>query len=414
MAGYSTIKHALGLVLTRASAVKPALDTAFARASTAKPALDTAFARASTAKPALDTVLIRAGSVKRALYPVLIRAGNMKRALGLIFIIVACIVGFLSIRGAMPFMPIFGSSMEPTLHSGGLLIIEPVDPQDVKVGDIIVYNVPSMVRDYYNYPPVVAHRVIQIKTQPALSFRTKGDNTGEDPFTIRPQYLRGTVGNQIPGIGLPLLFFQSKQGMIFVIIALTLLAFFLYGGELNKGGRTLHKGIFAPVINEEKRSNRVLTRKIEATEQKIISTEQALEKFAAAIELYAQHLSSHTSAIQGLSEASHELKRSAAEQNRVLAHLMTNVVQPGLKTEELIRGLEPSAPEPEKKVRETWRIIPETEKPASHAEKPVTIPEIPEPVEASSKPIPPGCWRNHQSFNQEASTEKPKKPKYQV
>ncbi|GAH63974.1 unnamed protein product, partial [marine sediment metagenome] len=134
----------------------------------------------------------------------------------------------------MPFIPIFGSSMEPALQSGGLLMIKPMDAKDVEVGDIVVYNVPSMVRDYYNYPPVVAHRVIEVKTQPSLGFRTAGDNTGEDPFTIRPQDLRGTVGSQIPYVGLPLLFFQSTQGFIFIIVALSLLAFFLYGGEIGQ------------------------------------------------------------------------------------------------------------------------------------------------------------------------------------
>ena len=249
----------------------------------------------------------------------------MKRALGFLFLTIACILGFLSIRGAMPFIPIFGSSMEPTLHSGGLLIVKPVEPRDIKVGDIIVYNVSPLIRDYYNYPPTVAHRVIEIRNVPSLGFRTKGDNTGEDPFTIGPQDIRGTVGDQIPYLGLPLLFFQSQQGLIFVVIALVLLAFFLYGGEINSGGRALHRKVFAPVIDEEARTNRVLTRKMEATEQRMNSTENALEKFAAAITEYARHLSSHTSAIQGLSEASHELKNGAAEQNRVLAAIMDSL-----------------------------------------------------------------------------------------
>ncbi len=273
----------------------------------------------------------------------------MKRALGLILIIIACIVGFLSIRGTMPFMPIFGSSMEPALQSGGLLMIEPMNAKDVKVGDIIVYNVPRMVREYYGYPPIVAHRVIEVKTKPSLGFRTAGDNTGEDPFTVRPQDLRGTVGDQIPYLGLPLLFFQSQQGLIFVIVALALLAFFLYGSEISHGGNILHRGIFAPVISEEKRANRELTRKIEAAEQRMNSTEQALEKFATAIELYAQHLNSHTAAIQGLSEASHELKRSSAEQNQVIMHLMEMLGKPKPGEEWLTSRVEPAVPEPEKK-----------------------------------------------------------------
>ncbi|MCK4863641.1 MAG: hypothetical protein KAS25_05050, partial [Dehalococcoidales bacterium] len=134
-----------------------------------------------------------------------------------------------------------------------------------------------------------------------------------------------------------------------------LLAFFLYGGEITRGGNLVHRGIFAPVINAEKRANRALTSKIEATEQKMTNTEQALEKFAGAIAEYAQHLSSHTSAIQGLSEASHELKNGAAEQNRVLVTLMENMGKPGaIQEAKPIKIEAPAKPGPE---------ITETEKP---------------------------------------------------
>ncbi len=321
--------------------------------------------------------------MKRAIeliFAVLNRITHMKRAVGLTFAVIACIIAFLSIRGTLPFIPIFGSSMEPTLQSGGLLIVDSVEPQDVKVGDIIVYNVPSMVRDYYNYPPTVAHRVTEIKTIPSLGFRTKGDNTGEDPFTIRPQDIRGTVGSQIPLLGLPLLFFQSQQGMIFVIVALVLLALFLYGGEIARGGSLVHRGIFAPVINEEKRVNRVLTRKIETTEEKMTSTEQALEKFAAAVAEYAQHLSSHTSAIQGLSEASQDLKKSAAEQNRVLATLMENMGEPGSLQKIKPMKIDTPVIEPEPEIEKPARLshdAPKKAVPGCARKRPPAKEEIP-------------------------------------
>jgi signal peptidase I len=313
----------------------------------------------------------------------------MKRALTLIFLTAVCIVGFLSIKGTLPFMPIFGSSMEPTLNSGDLLTIKPIDPQDVKVGDIIIYNVPKMVRDYYGYPPIVSHRVTAINTSPSLGFRTKGDNTGEDPFTVRPMDIRGTVGDQIPYIGLPLLFFQSQQGLIFVIIGLILLAIFLYGSELSRGGSTVHRGIFAPVINEEKRSNRLLTRKIDVTEKKMEHTEQALEKFATAIAEYAQHLASHTSAIKSLAEASHELKKSAAEQNKVISYLIKNMEQAGLNADEL-----------------TTR----TAQAAHEAVEPA--PKKKEVVPAAVKATP-GCARRRPVTAEETSPKR-KKPRYQA
>jgi signal peptidase I len=299
----------------------------------------------------------------------------MKRAIGLILTAIAVVVAILSVRGTLPFMPIYGSSMEPTLHSGSLMLIQPINnPKDVKVGDIIVYNVPKSIQDYYNYPAVVSHRVVKVNEVPSLTFRTQGDNTGEDPFTIRPGDIRGTVGKQIPYLGLPMLFFQSKQGMMFAIIALVLLALFLYGKELGQGGSWIHKGIFSPVINEEKKANRVLSKKIELTEKKMDSTEQALNNFSAAVAEYAKHLASHTSAIQGLSDASHELKNGAAEQNRVLAAMLDNMSNiapresaPASRKEPLVIKSEiPVSPAKRAAVKKQYKTI---EKPQT-AEKP--------------------------------------------
>lgn len=260
----------------------------------------------------------------------------MKRAIGLILIIVTCVVGFLAIRGTMPFMPVFGTSMQPEIQVGSLLFIEEVSPSDVKVGDVIVFTVSPLVREAYNYPPVIAHRVIQVYTKDyGTIFRTKGDNSGEDPFTVRPQDLKGKVGQQIPYLGFPLLFFQSQQGLIFIIIGLFLLAIYLYGEELSWGRRKVQKGIFAPVIQESRRTSRVMAQTVRAAENRMERTEETLAKFTSAIEVYAQHLQSHTSAIQGLSEASQELKKGAAEQNKVLIHLVESMGHISPKTEEV-------------------------------------------------------------------------------
>lgn len=219
-------------------------------------------------------------------------------------------------------MPVFGTSMEPTLHAGNLIIIEKVPPEEIEVGDVIVFNVPTLIRDYYSYPPVVAHRVIKIDTQRGIYFRTEGDNTGEDPFATRASDVRGTVGKQISNLGYPLLFFQSQQGLIFVIIALSLLTFYLYMDELALGQRKVHEGIFAPVIRDSRRRSRVMERRTEQVERGMGATQQALEQFAGAIAEYAQHLKSHTSAIQGLSDASQALKSGAVEQNKILTRLV--------------------------------------------------------------------------------------------
>ncbi|TET68443.1 MAG: signal peptidase I [Dehalococcoidia bacterium] len=300
-------------------------------------------------RQALILILTILSNMSQALILILTKIGRFKRALTLVFIVAVCLIGFMAVRGVMPFMPVFGTSMEPELHAGNLIVIEEKAAADVKVGDIIVYNVPSAIRDYYNYPPVVAHRVIEVRdTEFGIAWRTKGDNAGEDPFTVRANDLRGTVSQQIPFLGFPFLFLQSQQGLMFVIIALSLLALYLYANDLSRGGQKVHRGIFAPVIEESQRGSQTLVQRMDSTEKVMEHTQQALSSFATAIAEYAEHLKSHTSAIQGLSEASQELRKGAAEQNKVLERLAATMEQKMPLREEVTPTAEPVVPEAEK------------------------------------------------------------------
>jgi hypothetical protein len=202
-------------------------------------------------------------------------------------------------------------------------------------------------------------------------------------------YIRGTAGSQIPYVDSPLLFFLSMPGLTISIVVLVLLAVFLYRRELGYGIRTLHRGIFAPVIQEEKRTGRLLADKIESTEHRMSTTEQALERFAAAIGDYATHLSSHTSAIQGLAEASQELKMSAADQNRVLAYLLKNTEEPGV-----LWQAPPVKQKPAIKDKPPGQQAPTVEKEEPAPEKPIPVVRIHKPYQKPGifdKPMPPGC-----------------------
>lgn len=106
----------------------------------------------------------------------------------------------------------------------------------------------------------------------------------------------------------------------FIVVVIVLLAILLYSRELSLGGRRLFRAVLSPVIQDNYRDNQVLSQRFEATER-------ALDRFAGAMQLYAQHMASHTSAIQGLSEASQALKGSAAEQNRILFRLTQTLGQ---------------------------------------------------------------------------------------
>jgi hypothetical protein len=186
------------------------------------------------------------------------------------------------------------------------------------------------------------------------------------------------------------LFMEGRQqGIAFIVIPFILLALFLYSHEIGRGLRTLHRWVFSPVINEEKRINWMITSKIAATEEKMMATEEALGKFATAITDYAQHLSSHTSAIQGLNEASHELKKGAAEQNLALMRFMDNREPAEPRRETPHWKIEPSAPAPEKRL--------------FNFEEPATEPVSKMP-EKDQTQFPPGCARNRQEMDAAAHT----------
>jgi methyl-accepting chemotaxis protein len=204
---------------------------------------------------------------------------------------------------------------------------------------------------------------------------------------VMPEDVRGKVSRQFPLLGFPLLFFQTRQGLIFIIIALSLFAFHLYSQELGRGTKKAHRGLFAPVIAESRRTSQVLERRIASTETGMVDTQQALEKFASAIEVYAEHLKSHTSAIQGLSEASQELKRSAAEQSKVLIRLMEVMGTGAVKTERVIPGVEEVAPKIEQN-KVVIDLMETTEQTRTEEE------EVAPKIEQAK--FPPGCIRSRQ------------------
>jgi len=92
---------------------------------------------------------------------------------------------------------------------------------------------------------------------------------------------------------------------------------------LADGWRKYQRAFTSP--DDESRLVSELSRRYEGTEK-------ALESFASAMQEYARHMASHTSAIQGLSEASQALKNSAAEQNQILYRLSHS-----LETEKSVR-----------------------------------------------------------------------------
>ena len=134
-------------------------------------------------------------------------------------------LGLVAIRTlGMGTFVVTGSSMEPAIHKGALVIVEPVSPTAISRGDIITFE---------HYGQTTTHRVIAIDGSNAASptFTTKGDaNTVADP---EPVHFPGQVGiyrASIPVLGYVIVYAQAYWRL--ALTALAALAFLLCGAML--------------------------------------------------------------------------------------------------------------------------------------------------------------------------------------
>lgn len=116
--------------------------------------------------------------------------GNVLTAIAFGLLFVICL-SFVTIRvSGLSSYVVTGGSMEPAIHKGSLVLVQPVSPSEVKVGDVITFQ---------QYDQTTTHRVIGV-TQDArgLVFKTKGDaNSVADPedktFPGAVGIVRGTL-----------------------------------------------------------------------------------------------------------------------------------------------------------------------------------------------------------------------------
>jgi signal peptidase len=88
------------------------------------------------------------------------------------------------------------SSMEPAMPAGAIALMLPVDPEKVKVGDIIAFDPP------WDPDVTVSHRVIDIQHDGQILFDTKGDATEQpDPYYVPAEHVHGKVIFNVPHLG---------------------------------------------------------------------------------------------------------------------------------------------------------------------------------------------------------------------
>lgn len=89
-------------------------------------------------------------------------------------------------------------SMEPGLPPGTLLVVRPTPVDDLRVGDVITFQLES------GEPTVVTHRIteVQLAEDDERLFTTQGDaNANADPELVIPVQVRGSLWYSIPYLG---------------------------------------------------------------------------------------------------------------------------------------------------------------------------------------------------------------------
>lgn len=127
----------------------------------------------------------------------------------LVVVILICAGLFIAPRFGWHLDIVRGGSMEPTIKVGSLIVIRPVQPQDVEIDDVITY------RGSTDSATVTTHRVIGVKgSDKSLTFLTKGDaNEDPDAYTVAPENVLGRVLLNVPYVGYAMAYIRTPLGM---------------------------------------------------------------------------------------------------------------------------------------------------------------------------------------------------------
>lgn len=102
-------------------------------------------------------------------------------------------------------------SMEPSVPTGSVIVSRPVDPHDIRTGDVIVFRSPTGATVTGGADGVfqatdamlITHRVVDVRGDAdEPTFRTKGDgNADEDPWDLTGDMVQARYVTHVPRIG---------------------------------------------------------------------------------------------------------------------------------------------------------------------------------------------------------------------
>lgn len=123
-------------------------------------------------------------------------------------------ISILPIRGNYRILSVVSGSMEPTIDTGSLIVVKPID--EYKQDDIITFCSTDSVKEKDS----TTHRIVGKEEMDGfVEYRTKGDaNETEDPDTVKPSQIIGKQFFSIKYLGYVLMYIKTLPGLLFLII----------------------------------------------------------------------------------------------------------------------------------------------------------------------------------------------------
>lgn len=167
----------------------------------------------------------------------------MKRVLKIVFVTILLIILLINISiiiqtklkpnlvpnifGYKPFIVLSGS-MESKISVGDLVFVKKVNPNELKVGDIIAF------RDSEDI--VTTHRIVDIETKDnKLCFVTKGDaNNANDDGIVYSNMVEGKYQTKIAKLGNAILFIQEPIGFVVMLMSILIICLLVYSFQSKK------------------------------------------------------------------------------------------------------------------------------------------------------------------------------------
>jgi signal peptidase len=116
-------------------------------------------------------------------------------------------------------LTVLSGSMEPTIHTGDVVVEHQISPLDARIGDIVSFKDPEE-------PAVlITHRVQDIQAHDGVvGFVTKGDaNTGVERWKISADGMIGRVDYHVWRLGYLLFWIRGRTGRILLVVLPALL-----------------------------------------------------------------------------------------------------------------------------------------------------------------------------------------------